>query len=396
MVCARDRGRRGPRGVGTALGVAGLLTLIPVGGYAFFALTQVPDVSADLAKIERDFNDGKLSAPKAKDAAPGAAGGANAPSSPKVAKQDVGDVEGFTIEDLVANFAPPKTYVDKARNATVLVQSSYGRGSGFFVTQDCQVLTSRHLVAPDDSALRAAEDSLADLRKKASAAARKGDNSLTEMASVLEKELETQRAQAEKEPAKPATVQVQTIDGRRYRIAETRLSKNRDLALLSFKDYHRCPTLPEGPRTLTKGTPLYGIVNPSGSKLDVQSMFFDSKQGQPRGGPWYYTTARTPARASGAPLVTAKGEVVGVRTRVLGFEDEQGLAIPIIALQQEFDVKLGSVGKERPETETPGRVEEEPNAFQDVPDGIGAPQQEEEEPPPTTIDVGREWPAKNW
>ena len=54
---------------------------------------------------------------------------------------------------------PPKNRIEAARNATVLIETSWGTlGSGFFIDDRCHIVTNRHVVKIEDAAIKKASD----------------------------------------------------------------------------------------------------------------------------------------------------------------------------------------------------------------------------------------------
>ena len=53
------------------------------------------------------------------------------------------------LEAQLARSFPAHNAVEAARNATVLIKTSWGSGSGFIVDADCHVITNRHVVETD-------------------------------------------------------------------------------------------------------------------------------------------------------------------------------------------------------------------------------------------------------
>ena len=56
---------------------------------------------------------------------------------------------------------PPRNNIERARNATVFIKTAWGFGSGFFIDDDCHIITNRHVVEFD-------EKKMIELRKKLS------------------------------------------------------------------------------------------------------------------------------------------------------------------------------------------------------------------------------------
>ena len=40
----------------------------------------------------------------------------------------------------------PRNDIERARNATVFIDSGFGTGSGFFIDHDCTIVTNKHVV----------------------------------------------------------------------------------------------------------------------------------------------------------------------------------------------------------------------------------------------------------
>jgi len=191
-------------------------------------------------------------------------------------------------EQLTLNF-PPRNAVEKARNATILVQSSKGVGSGFFITKDGFILTNKHIVNPS------------------------------------------------------GTHKIVLIDGTQLELQGVKgISEKYDIALLKLDGY-KCPYIePFDARRLSARTSLYAIGMPMGLTHTVApGIFSGSKSIDDL--TYIQTTAPITYINSGGPLVTQFGRVVGVNTQKLVGQTGEGssYAVPVFDALAEFGKILG-------------------------------------------------------
>lgn len=191
-------------------------------------------------------------------------------------------------EQLTLNF-PPRNAVEKARNATILVQSSKGVGSGFFITKDGFILTNKHIVNPS------------------------------------------------------GTHKIVLIDGTQLELQGVKgISEKYDIALLKLDGY-KCPYIePFDARRLPARTSLYAIGMPMGLTHTVApGIFSGSKSIDDL--TYLQTTAPITYINSGGPLVTQFGRVVGVNTQKLVGQTGEGssYAVPVFDALAEFGKILG-------------------------------------------------------
>jgi serine protease Do len=191
-------------------------------------------------------------------------------------------------EQLALNF-PPQNAVEKARNATLLVQSSKGVGSGFFITQDGFILTNKHIVNPS------------------------------------------------------GTHKIVLIDGTQLEVQGVKeISEKYGIALLKLDGY-KCPYIePFDARRLPARANLYAIGMPMGLMHTVApGIYAGTKSIDDL--TYIQTTAPITYINSGGPLVTQFGRVVGVNTQKLVGEAGEGLsyAVPIFDALAEFRKSLG-------------------------------------------------------
>src|SRR5512139_362079 len=77
---------------------------------------------------------------------------ADVPGGTKLEKTGYEDRLNHPGDDLVLQLSKhfsPRNEVEKARNATVAIQSPKGLGSGFFITEEGYILTSRHVIGDE-------------------------------------------------------------------------------------------------------------------------------------------------------------------------------------------------------------------------------------------------------
>ncbi len=191
-------------------------------------------------------------------------------------------------EQLTLNF-PPQNAVEKARNATILVQSSKGVGSGFFITKDGFILTNKHIVNPS------------------------------------------------------GTHKIVLIDGTQLEVQGVKeISEKYDIALLKLDGY-KCPYIePFDARRLPARANLYAIGMPMGLTHTV-APGINSGTRSIDDVTYIQTSAPITYINSGGPLVTQFGRVVGVNTQKLVGPAGEGLsyAVPVFDVLAEFKKSLG-------------------------------------------------------
>ena len=184
----------------------------------------------------------------------------------------------------------PKNEIEKARNATVLIENlkSGGFGSGFFITNDGYIITNKHIVLDKDGVFN-----------------------------------------------------IYLIDKTKFKVYGAEISDKYDLGLIKLERY-KCPFItPIHPNQLTGGQPLYAIGMPAGFLHTITSGIYSGFR-RIKGTPYIQTNAQINQGNSGGPLITENGKVVGINVwKLVGLEIEGlGFAIPINTAFDEFKSSL--------------------------------------------------------
>jgi S1-C subfamily serine protease len=255
--------------------------------------------------------------------------------------------------------------LEAARDATVLIETSWGVGSGFIIDEQCHVVTNRHVIETDgtrvaDGVVREPETqaALSEARGRLHQAIFAAEQRLRalrdEPAANLERfELERRIAQMRRQLADPSKYLkeyiVKTVDkagragftatlpdGTHYESLYAKFADDDlDLALFKLPATH-CPHIPPGrSKDLAFGQRLYTIGNPSGMAYTLTSGVFSGERldGETR---LLQTDAPINPGNSGGPLITENGRVIGVNTMVLRDTQGIGFALPIEAVFGSF------------------------------------------------------------
>lgn len=265
---------------------------------------------------------------------------------------------GVDLREQLNSASPPKNDIERARNATVLVKTSWGFGSGFFVSSDCRILTNKHVVKLSGAQYARAEEILNKRRafldqvKQQIEAKRKyfyenckpdcsqedyeafmGD--IQDRLAAAEDQVENVDTQLDL--SKGERPRVVLADGTEYPAAVERESATHDLVLLKL-DGATCPVIHAGDDTaLSQGQSLYTIGNPIGLKFTVTSGVF-SGFFQAQGVKLIQTDAPINPGNSGGPLLDKSGRAVGINTLVATKAQGIGFAIPISIAMDEFEL----------------------------------------------------------
>lgn len=268
------------------------------------------------------------------------------------------------LEAQLASSSPTHNLIESARNATVLIKTGWGSGSGFIIDADCHVITNRHVV--DTNGARVARSvlgnpntrqqlSAAELQLQANLAraqqlrqalaAQPGNNlQVVELDAKIE---QMQQLLADLpgrvsgdisdkvERAGRGGFTVRLVDGTEFDSLHAELAEGRDLAMFQLPADH-CPYIkPGNSGSLAQGERLYTIGNPQGLAYSVTSGIFS---GARTDGTQTYLQTDAPINPgnSGGPLVNESGRVVGINTMVMNGAQGIGFAIPIEAVYQEF------------------------------------------------------------
>ncbi len=264
---------------------------------------------------------------------------------------------------------PPKNEIERARNATVFIQTEWGAsGSGFIVDSDCRVVTNRHVIEFNEAKRRSDVASSREIQgayveqkrdllievERLSIEYQKALRSNASSADLLKLREEINRRKAEFDGLadtyrseidnkihdeawkfKYSHLKVSLVDGTEYSVANVTISERFDLAEFTLND-NDCPFLVAGNLDdLAQGSPLFTIGNPSGLTYTVTSGVFS---GFREDGERIYLQTDAPINAgnSGGPLIDPQGRVVGINTMVLKDAQNIGFSIPVTAIDEAF------------------------------------------------------------
>jgi hypothetical protein len=281
----------------------------------------------------------------------------------------------------------PMNEIETATLATVAIESTFGYGTGVFVTDDGYIVTNKHVIrqitgpgTTDDPAATSKADALdrydaqietetqrmeqarADLdafrryidiqpesptRQYNETRYREGLQRLQRW----EKSIHEQRQKlASERSAFQATMLQQRVDAsiaglnRHFTVylADNRplfayvveISKDHDLALLKVDGYTTPFLTPENPFASAQGEPVYAIGNPVKLRNSVTAGVISGFEGI-----FVKTNAQIYPGNSGGPLVTAQGRVIGINTfkKLTHKFEGLGFAISIKVAMDAFD-----------------------------------------------------------
>jgi serine protease Do len=292
-------------------------------------------------------------------------------SSSSPSDESVG-FEGMDIISQLENNLPPGNQTEKARNATIFLETVWGEGAGFFIDDKCTVITNRHVIQVPEKEVAAFEAMIAEARVEAEKMERRiqharnvyqkverGEGRLVGPVSTLE-ELgekidsdeenlnrlleEIQQKEEELEQNKSNTdLSIVLADGTKLMGLVDYVSEEQDLAIVRPLPNARCPAIPTGDsRALNQGDVLFTIGSPMGLRHVVTSGVFSGNV-EIDGHLMLQTDAPINPGNSGGPLIDQEGRVVGINTLVMAPAQGIGFAIPIeeaISLLPTSDVEL--------------------------------------------------------
>jgi S1-C subfamily serine protease len=255
--------------------------------------------------------------------------------------------------------------VERARMATVSIETPWGTGSGFFVKQN-YIVTNKHVVEFDQEDLQEIrekistnrqlidleEEKLRELRSRLRSMPNgPGKSQLEIIIREREKNLvkvtrqqeegESRLAQLEKDIVSPR-ISIILSDGAEHSAGYILTSSKYDLALLALFSYDgRELALPPQGVPLRQGDKVYTVGSPVGLRHSVTAGVFSGfRQRETDQQIFLQTDAAINPGNSGGPLIDENGYVRGVNTMILQNTEGIGFAIPIEKVFEEFGSTL--------------------------------------------------------
>jgi serine protease Do len=254
--------------------------------------------------------------------------------------------------------------IERARNATVSIETPSGTGSGFFVNNR-YIVTNRHVVQLDEKSrdelrtkverdgrmIELERQKINDLKMNFQKYDKASRNQLKIFIEESEERLQKFLPLHEEEKRKLAKmeqkirasdIKIIFADGKSSSANYLDVSPKLDLALLSLYTEDR-PFLEKPPTKgdMHQGDKVYAIGSPVGLRHTVTSGIFSGYRSLEKDGPVYLQTdaAINPGN-SGGPIIDEKGYARGVATLVFRNTEGIGFAIPIEKVFEEFSSTL--------------------------------------------------------
>ena len=281
---------------------------------------------------------------------------------------DQGESDAATVDEPPQKSAPEAAEkpLEAARNATVLIETGMGLGSGFIIDGQCHVITNRHVV--DMNGKRMAAEVLRDPKARAAISRARGEleeqiqmaeerlhdirSARAPATNLEEATLEHRIAEARKRLEDPtlglkdyvaneaskaerAGFTATLPDGSRYESLSAKVADDVDLAVFKLPAKFCTPIKLGSSKDLAYGQRLYTIGNPSGMTYTLTSGVFSGERldGERR---YLQTDAPINPGNSGGPLLTEDGRVIGINSMVLKDTQGIGFALPIEAVFEAF------------------------------------------------------------
>ena len=253
--------------------------------------------------------------------------------------------------------------IEQAKSGTVAIETPWGKGSGFFLT-DTTVVTNKHVIEPDRAQLeelrrkvttgrqlidlerRKLDEARGQLRRLPDSPSRRQlvivlQERERELAAVLPAQAEAEARLARMEQtATNADIRVFLADGSEFTAQSIQTSPSRDLALVTVYSAGATPLRPApqqaGPQ---QGDRVYTIGNPVGLRNTVTAGIFSGYRRHEESGEIYLQTdaAINPGN-SGGPLIDERGRVLGINTMIVQNTEGIGFAIPVTTVFEEFSL----------------------------------------------------------
>ncbi len=328
----------------------GLMVGLLVGGGAFFYFGKSSETAVPSADVAGTFPEKKR-------------------VSEKIEKKVVTEQNAMprqqnrpaSLEGLAAQLHekhPATTAIEKARNATVFIKTSWGSGTGFFVSNNGLIITNKHVLQMQEKDINTLNDNaekgakLLDSERKRieylkSQVSRIGDEGMRQQLkedirareqeyakySALHQQLLDQISTIE--TASPTNdVEVILIDGSTWPVNSVTISERHDLALISI-DAYSSPYLSISRSQRDQGQKVYTVGNPHGLRHTVTSGVISGYRNY-NGEFFIQTDAPINPGNSGGPLVDEAGKVLGVNTMIIRDTEGIGFAIPMKSVFEEF------------------------------------------------------------
>lgn len=255
--------------------------------------------------------------------------------------------------------------IERARNATVSIETPWGTGSGFFVNKN-YIVTNRHVVQFDEEKLADFKEKIETTRRLIELEQQRIDDMkrtlrqtpkgpaqsqlaliIATRQSELNKYLPPYQQQLQKleqldRKLQPGDIKIVLANGSEHVANYLLISETSDLALMSlFSGDWTYLERPPPNAGMHQGDKVFTIGSPAGLRHTVTAGIFSGYMQQGTDGQIYLQTdaAINPGN-SGGPLIDEQGFVRGVNTMILRDTQGIGFAIPIDKVFEEFSSTL--------------------------------------------------------
>lgn len=287
------------------------------------------------------------------------------PNQPKIAEN-----ERTGIEKQLYDYHTPQTKIETAQLAVVFIKTPWGLGSGFFINEECDIITNKHVLTVDQKTIkmiRVRMDNLVRMIAMKEEDIKRYQKSLFNIKKynypnynvykrilkqhedgiekkrheITEMEIEYEKLREHLDLAEQSPewneYEVHLFDESKHIASKVTLSDTYDVALLSI-DQENCPCLKPGEtENLRTGQRVYTIGNPLGLSHTVTSGIISGQRMHEEIN-YIQTDASINPGNSGGPLIDESGRVIGINTMIIKNTEGIGFAFPIHAALQEFEL----------------------------------------------------------